>query len=276
MKNKDDIFLRSEMEQREKVKDYYNTTNSSIVKDWGLTYQAAVIEFDQEMNLDERVRKSTLHFAKRAGIKSGNTILDAGCGAGGPAIVICEHFPNVLVHGITLSEEQGKTANKLIASKSLQERIYVHIGDFHSQPFPDEYFDVICFFESLEHAYNLKKVFSEAHRVLKENGLLYLKSTVRVEENLSIAQEKEIDILNEIYAMNLVKLSFIEKNLRVSGFSILESCDISGITNDSELFDRAIFGDNLTEGKLTDFGRQHAHKYEDLRVTRGEIKAQKQ
>ena len=44
-------------------------------------------------------------------------------------------------------------------------------GDFHNIPFPDEHFDFV-YTNSLDHAYDLEKVFSEVERVLKENAYL--------------------------------------------------------------------------------------------------------
>jgi len=44
-------------------------------------------------------------------------------------------------------------------------------GDFHNIPFPDEHFDFV-YTNSLDHAYDLEKVFSEVERVLKKNAYL--------------------------------------------------------------------------------------------------------
>ena len=44
-------------------------------------------------------------------------------------------------------------------------------GDFHNIPYPDEHFDFV-YTNSLDHAYDLEKVFSETERVLKENAYL--------------------------------------------------------------------------------------------------------
>ena len=46
---------------------------------------------------------------------------------------------------------------------------YVHYGDFHAIPYPDEIFDYV-FTNSLDHSFNIEKVMSEVKRVLKKDG----------------------------------------------------------------------------------------------------------
>ncbi|MGC1197585.1 MAG: PatA/PatG family cyanobactin maturation protease [Geitlerinemataceae cyanobacterium] len=259
--------------QRDKTRDYYNSTNETIVKDWGTTYQAAVLVTDEDISLEERVRRSTLHFADRAGIEPGDYVLDAGCGAGGPAVTICQHIPSVRIEGITLSEEQAKTANQLIKKSGLEERIKIQIGDFHDLLFASNIFDVIYFFESLEHADDLPKVFAQAYRVLRPGGILYLKAGFEAEPPLTQEQEKDIAIVNEIYAMNLVPMSRMVEAVKQAGFENVEANDISDIIDDSAFFEKAFFDEK--SGELTDYGKKHRYEFKDLKMTRGEIKATK-
>ncbi len=263
------------IEQREKVKNYYDDTNSVIVKDWGTTYQAAVLITDEDIDLEERVRRSTLYFANQADIKPGDYVLDAGCGAGGPAVTICQHIPNVKIEGITLSKEQARTAQSIIKKSGLEDRIRIHIGDFHELPFPDRTFDVVYFFESIEHAYDLQKLFAEVNRVLRPGGIVYIKAGFRKEPPLSKEQLKELDILDEIYAMKLVPMSRMVTEIEKAGFENLEVRDISDIIDDSELFQHAFLGADLDEDELSDFGKQHRYEFRDLQMVRGEIKAKK-
>jgi ubiquinone/menaquinone biosynthesis C-methylase UbiE len=57
---------------------------------------------------------------------------------------------------------------------------YVSSGS-ESIPFDDNYFDVVCSFNSLDHVDNLKKSISEIKRVLKVGGLFLLLTDVNHE-----------------------------------------------------------------------------------------------
>lgn len=51
-----------------------------------------------------------------------------------------------------------------------EENCYVHFGDFQKIPYPDRVFEVV-YTNCLDHAFDLKKIFSEVSRVLKSGGL---------------------------------------------------------------------------------------------------------
>ena len=80
--------------------------------------------------------------AERAGIKSDDRVLDAGCGQGGSAAWVAENTGATVV-GITPVESQIKTARAFIESKGLGEKVKINSGDYIDTVFPDESFDVV-------------------------------------------------------------------------------------------------------------------------------------
>ncbi|MEQ9403597.1 MAG: methyltransferase domain-containing protein [Cyclobacteriaceae bacterium] len=102
-----------------------------------------------------------LHHLK---IKSGQTLLDVGCGTGYFGDLAFRQGAEVT--GIDASEElikQAKRRNPAIEFSS---------GEMEELPFSDCTFDFVCGFNSYQYAVNIKNALSEARRVLKDKGKL--------------------------------------------------------------------------------------------------------
>jgi len=94
--------------------------------------------------------------------KMGGRVLDFGCGGG--------HFLDNAgsgweKYGIELSEE----ARKVATSKGI--KVFATLGDAN---FPDDFFDVVTMFATIEHLPNPKEVVKELTRVLKPGGLFVI------------------------------------------------------------------------------------------------------
>jgi len=254
----------------QRVRNYYDSMNSVIVKDVGTTYQAGLLMTDAE----DPIRATNLYQAERAGIKPGDYVLDAGCGAGGPAIDIAQNIPNVKVEGITISEEQARTARKLVQQAGLEDSIQIHVGDYHNLPFADNVFDVVYFFESTGYAYNRPRLFTEVYRVQRPGGTLYVKDVFSKEPPLSQQQEEELVEFDRIYCQVTIPIGQMVEAIKVAGFERLELHDLSGIVS-TDKFDKAMLKSTKEEPSLTDLGKYHYHEFKDLPVFFGEIKARK-
>ena len=77
-------------------------------------------------------RKLGLHRAPENGEAQLLSVLDIGCGVGGLAIYIAEHFPERVgkVVGITLSERQKEVAEREITAKGLQDKVEIRIQNY--------------------------------------------------------------------------------------------------------------------------------------------------
>ncbi|MFM7910303.1 MAG: PatA/PatG family cyanobactin maturation protease, partial [Microcystis sp.] len=202
-------------------------------------------------------------------------ILDAGCGAGGPAIDIAQNVTNVKIEGITISEQQAQTAQKLIKQAKLEDRIRIQIGDYHNLPFGDNVFDVVYFFESISYTDNPLRLFSEIYRVLRPGGTIYMKDVFRKEHILSEIEQKDLAEFEKIYAIPpVISLTEMAKILREANFEEVEWHDLSGVVS-TEKFVEKMHKSSNGEQKTTNFGKSHYYEFNNLPILFGDIKAYK-
>ncbi len=257
-------------EYSQQVRNYYNTMNSVIVQDVGTTYQAGLLVTES----DNPACATNLFLAERAGIKPGNYLLDAGCGAGGPAIDIAQNIPDVRIEGITISEEQANTARKLVQQAGLAERIQIHVGDYHELPFADNVFDVVYLFETVGYSYDFSKLFSEVYRVLRPHGILYIKDLFCKKPPLSEQEEQDLGQFDRIYVYKTAQISQTMQAIREAGFEEVKSQTLSQFS--TEKFTEAMYNSQKGDSEsLTEFGKSHAYEFKALPIYFGEIKAHK-
>jgi tocopherol O-methyltransferase len=109
--------------------------------------------------------------AETADIRSGERVLDAGCGIGGSSIWLARHR-GARVTGITLSQPQAFQAGRNAERHGIAALVDFKLADFCATPFADESFDVIWGIESICHALDKRAFIREAHRLLRPGGRL--------------------------------------------------------------------------------------------------------
>ena len=134
-----------------------------------------VIQAYRPTNIDDLLA----HELAASGIADGMTVLDAGCGVGGPALWFARR-KDIFVEAITISGVQAEWAKAAVASAGLSQKIHVQQGDYHQidRLFPAAHFDRVLFLESLCHAEDYKRVLAGARHVLKPGGQIYIKDYV--------------------------------------------------------------------------------------------------
>jgi ubiquinone/menaquinone biosynthesis C-methylase UbiE len=101
-------------------------------------------------------------------------VLDIACGTGFGSKILQEKGATG-VFGVDLSKEAIGFANEKYGGNRLE----FMIGDILKIDFPDDLFDVIVSFETIEHVKQHEKVLWELRRVLKPSGLLIISSPNR-------------------------------------------------------------------------------------------------
>ncbi len=97
--------------------------------------------------------------------------LDAACGEGYGASLLADSAESV--EAVDLSEEVITHARQRYSDGK---RLNFHVADCTSLPFPDNEFDRIVSFETLEHLTEQEQLLAEFRRVLKTDGFLILSS----------------------------------------------------------------------------------------------------
>ena len=102
-------------------------------------------------------------------LKPGMHALDLGCGVGGMLRYVASQS-GASITGVTLGENEVQQANQLIQEDELGDRCRVVQGDCQAMPLESESFDAVFAVYSLKYYPDLRRVFSEIHRVLKPGG----------------------------------------------------------------------------------------------------------
>ncbi|KOV67638.1 SAM-dependent methyltransferase [Streptomyces sp. MMG1121] len=128
---------------------------------------------DSEASIEEAMDRLTDVFIEHMKVDQASHVLDLGCGVGGPGLRVVAHT-GARVTGISISEEQIKTANRLAAEAGMADRAVFQHGDAMKLPFPDRSFDAVMALESLCHMPDRQQALGEISRVLVPGGRLVL------------------------------------------------------------------------------------------------------
>jgi SAM-dependent methyltransferase len=120
-------------------------------------------------------RDATRALATMANLRPGMHVLDIGSGVGGPARTLAAEF-GCQVIGLDLTETFCEIAEILTAKIGLSDQVTFRQGSALDLPFDDESFDVVWTQNTIMNIANKAKVFEEAHRVLKPEGILPLEA----------------------------------------------------------------------------------------------------
>jgi len=104
----------------------------------------------------------------------GKKVLDIACGTGHGSKLLCEAGAKRVI-GVDIS---GKAIN-FATSRYKINGLEFKIGNILNIDFPENYFDVITCFETIEHVQSQEKAFRELRRVLSSDGLLIISSPNR-------------------------------------------------------------------------------------------------
>ena len=164
------------MYQQEEVAEYYNTTQNHYEKWWSLKKHLSLhygIWDETTKTHGDALENTNRILITRAGIKSTDIVLDAGCGVGGAAFFIHQET-GATVTGISLSEKQIALANLMTTEKGLSEKVNFQLMDFTNTSFPAQHFDVVWCCEAMCHAQDKSAFIKECFRVLKPSGRLVI------------------------------------------------------------------------------------------------------
>jgi cyclopropane fatty-acyl-phospholipid synthase-like methyltransferase len=163
---------------KENIQNHYDS-HARFYEDWtgedaGGYHFGFPKKFSEIFSNQQMIRNLTGLVVDELKIQPGQTILDAGCGAGHVALEIEKKFStqDLKVFGVTLSGEQFRRAQEKIKSSS--SKVHIYQESFEATSFPDAAFDTVFFVDAMCHgeAENKEKALQEITRILKPGGTL--------------------------------------------------------------------------------------------------------
>ncbi len=207
---------KKDPEHSKNVGNFYNQHHDAFIKVYG-----EVIQAFRTNNLDNILN----YQIQSIGLKSDQQVLDAGCGVCGPARYFAKHA-GCHIDALTVSEVQQKASQKHIADENLQDKITVHLQDYHEADklFPKDHFDIAYFLESFGHSRDKEKLLKSIWKVLKPGGEVYIKDLFRRVSDNWLVQRKidsEIKKINEAYYYDVADLNEFVDMVRKIGYVIV-------------------------------------------------------
>lgn len=161
-------------------------------------------------------------------INSGDIVLDLGAGAGLDCFLAAEKVGKEgKVIGVDITEAMTKSAEEN-ARRYGYKNVEFRLGDIENLPIDDGSIDVIISNCVLNLAPNKERVFSEAYRVLKDNGKMIVSDIVLLEE-LSEEQRNDSKLVAGCVGGALLKEDYISKAKR-AGLSVKVLSENKGIS----------------------------------------------
>lgn len=120
-------------------------------------------------------KKAGFNFVNKIGLKSGDSILDFGCGEGLFTIPAAKKVgPEGHIIAFDIDADNLKTLNKKIEDQALNNIELVHSDGDLEMEFEDQCFDMVFLYDVI-HLFDKQqrnKLFDEFHRILKKKGRL--------------------------------------------------------------------------------------------------------
>lgn len=117
----------------------------------------------------EAINRCTDVVGDRLQLRPGQRLLDIGCGVGVPAIRLAQRTDGDIT-GVTNSQWQVGEAARRVKAAGLRGQVRVEHGDAAALTYPDDSFDAVLMFQSLQHAQDRAQWLREVVRVLRPGG----------------------------------------------------------------------------------------------------------
>ncbi|MEL6708349.1 MAG: cyclopropane-fatty-acyl-phospholipid synthase family protein [Pseudomonadota bacterium] len=136
---------------------------------------------EDDITLDEAQTAKLAHIAAKLALQPGQKVLDIGCGWGGMAIYLAQHF-DVEVRGITLSEEQVALARTRAAEAKVADRVRFDLVDYRNLAETGAKFDCIVSVGMFEHVGRpqFETFFEACANLLTDHGTMLLHTIGRM------------------------------------------------------------------------------------------------
>ena len=210
----------------ETVREYYDLCNEFMVFGWSESLHFAPLSPEESLE-DSQTRHQRLMIAKLE-LQEGMTVIDVGCGIGGPMRRVAREA-GVRVVGVNTSKVQLGKARSLNAEAGLD-----HLVDYLECSFMDmgavanDTFDRGYAIESTCHAPDKVGAFAEIYRVLKPGALFWgqeMCMTDRFDPGDSRHRAIKRDLMHGIALKDIATTDEVNQALEAAGFQVIEGRD---------------------------------------------------
>lgn len=166
------LHKRTQRDYLGRVNEYPKAEAAKVAKRFDQEYWDGDRKFGYGgYSYDGRWRSVAEAMAEHYGLKSGQRVLDVGCGKAFLLYELSQVVPGLDVHGIDISEY-----GVAHAKPEIRERLQV--ASATELPFPDGHFDLVYSINTLHNLYNyeLDRALREMQRVGKEHRYLVVES----------------------------------------------------------------------------------------------------
>ncbi len=208
------------------VKEYYDLCIGFMV--WGWDESLHFVPLTPDESLEDSIARHHRLMISKLELKPGMTVVDIGCGIGGPMRSVVREG-GVKVVGINISEIQLKEARRLNAEAGLGHMVeykacsFMDMGDIE-----DETFDRAYAIESTCHAPDKERAFSEIFRVLKPGALFWGQEmclTGKFDPNNNRHLVMAHDLRHGIALNDIATFGEVNHALEAAGFHVIEGMD---------------------------------------------------
>ena len=176
------LHTRTKRDYLARVTEYPKAEAAKRAKQFGFDYWDGDRKFGfGGYRYDSRWRPVADHMSRHYGIKSGDRILDVGCGKAFLLYELSQSVPGVEVRGMDVSEYAVQHAKEEIQP-------FLQVGTAASLPFPDNSFDLVISINALHNLYcfDLEKALREIERVGRRNKYIVVESYRNEEERVNL------------------------------------------------------------------------------------------
>jgi SAM-dependent methyltransferase len=201
----------------ETVRAYWELQTVTMRDTWSNCFHFPV---SGDEPLAEALRATELKVIAPTKAGPGTSLLDVGCGIGGPAQNIAEHT-GARVTGVNIVEHHLRMAREQVAGRGLSERVRFVLADGQELPFADASFDHVYQIEAMCHMPDKARALREAARVLRPGGYFVAQEWLRA-DGLSPEQERRyIEPICRTYAHpQLASPSEVRRDLTAAGLEV--------------------------------------------------------
>ena len=194
------------------VRSHYEALGDFYRAAWGDSMHFAVFEGGEPRT--DAVAATERMLADEAGFGPLSSVLDVGCGAGGPALAIAA-YSGAHVTGVDLVPRHVELARRRAADEGLAARTTFAVADATQLPMEDETFHHVCAVESAYHAADKDRFYGECARVLRPGGMFLGTDWLR---RGTKDDERHLEPVREHFAIpELLTLDELRDHLRHAG-----------------------------------------------------------